>query len=686
MEELLAGLVPGLPETLKAQILARAEGVPLYAVETVRMLLDRGLLERDGSSYEVVGEVEALEVPETLHALIAARLDGLGEDERRLLENGAVLGKTFSRRALAALSGLDEGELEPLLASLVRKEVLSLQADPRSPEHGQYGFLQDLVRRVAYETLSRHERKSRHLAAADQLGASLGEDEVAELVAAHLLAAYEAVPGADDAETLKARAADALVRAGERAAGLAAAGEAQRYFEQAAELVDDEAARAELVHRAGQMAWRANKLDEGRALFERARAAYEQLGDPVGAARVDVRLAEVDFIDGHPPQAVARLEPALAALEAAGAQSDIPAAAAQLGRFLYFSSQPERALPYLERALSLAEALDQPETVVEALNSKGSLLFSQGHRPREAKLLLEGALALAVENDFHSAALRAHQNLGAYLWVQGQWGECVENAEQGLELARRVGDRQWEATFVCGPGGMLMMLGRWDEALARVSQADSLGASDFIRGMVLQTAPVHLHRGDHDSYRRMMAESEATALSENASWVAGYALTTAALDAAEGRRDDALVGLERALEVRGDVTGYQGMLRFAALDAVGDLADEQLLRRLLDVVDELGPGEQGPYIRAQKARFRARLPEQDAETELRTAERLFADSETPFYAAVVRLELAEHLHAEGRPDEAGPLFDQARETFEDLRARPWLERVDAATSPARVSA
>src|SRR5207244_12583071 len=77
MEELLTGLVPGLPPEVRDRILARAEGVPLYAVETVRMLLDRGLLVQEGSAYRLTGPVEALEVPETLHALIAARLDGL---------------------------------------------------------------------------------------------------------------------------------------------------------------------------------------------------------------------------------------------------------------------------------------------------------------------------------------------------------------------------------------------------------------------------------------------------------------------------------------------------------------------------------------------------------------------------------------------------------------------------------
>ena len=97
---------PALPDALRDQILDRAEGVPLYAVETVRMLLDRGLLAHDGASYRLTGEIETLEVPETLHALIAARLDGSSPEERRLLQDGAVLGKTFTQAAIAALSGL----------------------------------------------------------------------------------------------------------------------------------------------------------------------------------------------------------------------------------------------------------------------------------------------------------------------------------------------------------------------------------------------------------------------------------------------------------------------------------------------------------------------------------------------------------------------------------------------------
>ena len=159
MDELLRGLVPGLPDDLRERIRERADGIPLYAVETVRMLLDRALLEPAGSEYRVTKPIESLEVPETLHALIASRLDGLPDDERRVLQHAAVLGKTFTRRGLVALSGATDEELEPLVMALLRKELLYLETDPRSPERGQLGFLQALVQRVAYETLSRRERR-----------------------------------------------------------------------------------------------------------------------------------------------------------------------------------------------------------------------------------------------------------------------------------------------------------------------------------------------------------------------------------------------------------------------------------------------------------------------------------------------------------------------------------------------
>ena len=213
--------MPGLPDSLRDQILARAEGVPLYAMETVRMLLDRNHLVREGSVYRMAGPVEALEVPETLHALIAARLDGLSDEERRIVQDGAVLGKTFTRAAVEALSGIDADRVEPVLAALVRKEVLSIQADPRSPEHGQYGFLQDLMRRVAYEMLSMRDRRDRHLAAADYLERTLADDdEIVEVLASHYIDAYTVAPDADGADAVRRRA-QRVAGAGRRAGRVA---------------------------------------------------------------------------------------------------------------------------------------------------------------------------------------------------------------------------------------------------------------------------------------------------------------------------------------------------------------------------------------------------------------------------------------------------------------------------------
>ena len=136
MRDLLAGLVPGLPEATVTAIVERADGVPLYAVETVRMLLTDGRLALEGGVYRPVGDLSTLAVPDTLTALIASRLDGLEPGDRSLLCDAAVLGQSFTLAGLAAVSGIPEPELEPRLRALVRRELLAIETDPRSPGAG----------------------------------------------------------------------------------------------------------------------------------------------------------------------------------------------------------------------------------------------------------------------------------------------------------------------------------------------------------------------------------------------------------------------------------------------------------------------------------------------------------------------------------------------------------------------
>src|SRR4029453_1448428 len=189
--------VPGLPDDLAQRILDRAEGVPLYAIETIRMLLDRGLLAQDGPRYVLTGDVGAPDVPETLHALVGARLDGLEPQERTTLQLGSVLGESFTLAAIAAVTGRPADEVRPLLDGLVAKQVLGRVDDERSPERGQYRFLQGLVQTIAYGTLSRRDRKATHLAAARHLQEN-DDSEVADVLASHFLAAATAEPDAPD--------------------------------------------------------------------------------------------------------------------------------------------------------------------------------------------------------------------------------------------------------------------------------------------------------------------------------------------------------------------------------------------------------------------------------------------------------------------------------------------------------
>ena len=242
MDGLLDGLIGGpAAAEVRAKIRDRAEGVPLYAVEIVRMLADRGLLERSGERYAPAGPVTEIEIPETLHALIAARLDGLERMERQLLQDAAVLGLSFTASGLAAVSGVPEREVQGTLEGLVAKQLLSVNADPLSPERGHYQFLQGLVRRVAYGTLARRDRKQLHLRAAEHVERLLGREavELADVLSAHFLDAAAAEPEASDVAEITARARETLIAAGERAARLAAGEQAAAYFAQAAQLTED---------------------------------------------------------------------------------------------------------------------------------------------------------------------------------------------------------------------------------------------------------------------------------------------------------------------------------------------------------------------------------------------------------------------------------------------------------------
>jgi tetratricopeptide (TPR) repeat protein len=583
---------------------------------------------------------------------------------------------------------MPEEELEPLLAALLHKEVLSIQADPRSPERGQYSFLQDIVKRVAYETLSKRDRKAKHLAAARFLASTWGaeEDEIAEVVAAHYLDAYQAAPDDPDADELRANAREMVVRAAERAASLGANAEAQRAYERAIELADEPLVRGDFEEQAGTMARMGARPEEAATHYERAIELFEAEGASHPAARVSARVAEILWDRGRLEQGLESMNRAFDVLSQEEHDEDLAALAAQLGRFLFFAGENDLAFQRVETALDLAEALLLPEVLSQALNTKAMMLAARD-RFKEGMALHSYALEVALEHDKPSAALRAYYNLADVLQRADRYEDAGVCLRDGLAYARRVGNRYWEWNLL-GQVYPLFALGSWDETLAvtaELPEDEWLDLRQISSGLASGGVLVHVNRGAYEDASRYVDVYRPLETSADVQERAAYACGKATLLLARGDPAAALQAAEAAFGVRDTMGVSSEFVKEAfviAVQAALDLGDTDKAASLIADVDSLPPGRYPQLLRAQSARFRARLAArrddaEEAERLCKSAAGLFRELAVPFYLAVTELEWSEWLVSQERGEEAEPLLAEAREIFERLEAKPWLERLDA---------
>jgi tetratricopeptide (TPR) repeat protein len=636
------------------------------------MLRDRNLLA------EGAGDLTDLEIPETLHALIASRLDALPEPERRLLQDGAVLGKTFTIRGLAALSGSSEEEIAPFVDDLVRKELLAVETDPFSPERGQLGFLQALVQRVTYETIARRDRRSRHLAAAQFLatGAGIDADEIAEVIATHYIDAHEADPDADDADGVRTAARTWFTRAAERAASLAASLEAQRAFVRAADLADDPVERGKALARAGRLATAGNRLEEAESLLLEAIALLDPR-DARAAADAANELGQILFLTHRTDDAIARLERAIETYASEGDEAAIATASAQLARFLLFTGRQDEALEPVEHALVIAERLELYDVIVQALINKGIILRG---RMQESLALMHHALLLAAENDDNAGAVRACMNLGYLLSLAGREREAHEASARGLEIARRVGDRVWERSLASNFISGCLRLGDWDEAERVAGELPQEGevASDPVHaGVGMSLAEIALYRGQRERVLELV--DPYTSWRESARVQSEVLVHDArALKAlAEGQPDEAAVTCCAALRMELASTQAFAVVFVERGGEAAWLAGSA--ERLAEIVDLGARSNAIAPLDAALALQSARLAVLHDEPEPRFADVVerFRALGYPFWTATAQLDHAEWLISHDRQDEAATLLAEAREVFERLRAAPRLEQVAA---------
>ena len=239
-------------------------------------------------------------LPETVQGIIAARLDALSEQEKRVLQDASVVGKVFWLGAVESIGDVDRPEAEELLYALERKEFV--QRSRRSSVEGEseYAFRHVLIRDVAYGQIPRAARSEKHRRAAAWIESLGRPDEQAEMLAHHYLQALELAEAAGlDAAALSDSARHALRDAGDRASALYSVEAAERFYDAALRLWPaDDPERAQLLFRRAAPFRFLSATDAGRMV--EARDALLEAGDDATAAEAEMLLSAIAVVGGPP--------------------------------------------------------------------------------------------------------------------------------------------------------------------------------------------------------------------------------------------------------------------------------------------------------------------------------------------------------------------------------------------------
>jgi class 3 adenylate cyclase len=687
MRELLAGVAPGLPELVVARILDRADGIPLYAVETIRMLVAKGqLVELEGhfaSAVEGAGlDVRELEVPPTLHALVAARLDALPPADRSLLQDAAVLGQSFTVDALTTMSGEPREALLPRLATLVRREILTLETDPRAPTRGQHAFVQALLREVAFATLSKRERRARHLAAARYFE-SLGDEEMAGAVATHFVEAYRAAPEGAEGEAVAAQARISLLATAERARELGALGQAIETLTSALDVTPEPAQRARLLERIGRLQALHSDWEAGYANLLAAVDAYTTLGDRIGIIRATGLLigehlsaTRISDAERYAASIADEMEALVAGGLERGATADREAGevgaqlAETMARLDFRRQRFADSIRWADRALALAEPLRLDETIAMALVTKGTSMAANGQL-REGLALLEGAAVDATAHRQNLPTLRALNNL-ASLSADLDPRASLERTKAGIAIARRLGLRAFDGYHAGNAVSGAEPLGEWvwlgETVAAFLDGERAQDDRDWLES-IRDYFTVWTGGPDVARAERLLAIARQDNDFQSERNLASYLARCAFASGDAARALELSEPYIRSARLA-DITEFDFTGRFALHAGRLDVA-----HRLLDVVGAGPGGVADHHIEAIQAGIAALEGRRDDAVALfRSALAGYRTFGVRFAFALAAFDMARLL---GEDDPAvRSVIDEARAILDELGARPLLDQLD----------
>jgi class 3 adenylate cyclase/tetratricopeptide (TPR) repeat protein len=619
-ESLVQSLLAGQPGggELAVEVAHRSGGNPLFAEEMVNRL-------REERSADVEG------LPDSVHAVLAARLDALGSDERRLLQAASVVGQTFWDRVVGNLVGV---AVEDSLDALVNKDMIVPTPASRVAGEREFAFKHALVRDVAYGTLPRAVRARRHFELAGIIEGRLGENRsgVAALLAEHRLKAVELAEQADfPADELRSmRRASALASeaAGDVAASLYSNAEALANYENALRLgggLDpDEIARVEESR--GDTAFRAGHVDAAIEGWTLALEFQEDSGTPARAGGLHRKIAAglwhkadressiahlqrgIDLLkDGEPCRELIELyeeaasfyvetgdnmlaiyaaEKAQRLAEALGQSSTASRAHLTFGRVFGRIGDLEQAHGSFQRAVELARQASPGETV-RALLALGRHLEVAEADYSAAVAACDEALELADQLGDVPAQVELHGVLGQLAIHSASWPEVDQHAEAAARLAEREG----LSGQICLPlllqGVSSWRLGDWQRAESRLNRAAEIaaagGRSEAAFSALLWIGACKFSRADFQAACTALAEAAATCdragLTAQAAEATGARATVLAL---WGRRQEAESASESVAELlqraanpasTAAATEARGAAAFETSRAAGELSE-----------------------------------------------------------------------------------------------------------------
>lgn len=679
MSALVTGLVHDLPDEVREGLVRRAEGVPLFAMETVRSMIDRDLIIPRAGQYVLADpdmDLETIGSPASLHALIASRLDALAPPERRVVDSASVLGQGFTRDILTVLHPEGADGLDAALASLVRRQILTFETSPLSGDFGRYGFVQDVVRQVAYRILARRDRRAAHLRVVDHFGE--GPGELASLVAQHLIAAAEAVPSAPDVEELRERACRLLVATAHRTLGRGIATGAVDQLTEAIALSPEGVGRARVETLLARALGTERAFAAQEDVAARALKTLDAHGDREDAAMAAAHLAFAYNQTGRTEESITVLRERW---DEMAARDGADAALCLVGRYLLLSlHHTGRFDQIIQVALPTMGAAERTGDDLALLRIIEIMAHTTRHlrlpRLTDALVTLQETVTNERGLDTTDISARCVRAMHAIWHDLDAARLAIDELDAHIETHRIVSVRGWmtlERLLIDLAAGSWNGVDDAYDGFADLLESLELGTYTYI-GLRLASARgisprpewaeiAALHRPDD----RPPGDLLLAAVHALESGTADASTRAAALAAQAARRGRSIHASE-------------GVLLFAdCLDVAASTGSADAVRALLDMLPS-GENDQtlDIAVKAHRARARALLsmldgtPGGETEAHLREAVDHYETWGAGLWARRCEAELGRHLIDQGRDAEGVVLLTRVEEFYEQIGATAWL--------------